>query len=142
MELDRPRRAGWHGGDGDPRGTRPDVPRASRGFPLTVFAINLVGSFALGLLLETLVRRGPDEGARRTARLLLGTGLIGGFTTYSAFAVDVAALTDGAPAVAIGYAVGSVVLGAVAAGAGIVAGARLHGRRSRRGASDRPGGAS
>lgn len=117
-------------------------PAPPGGFPLTVFAINLVGSFALGLLLETLVRRGSDEGARRTARLLLGTGLIGGFTTYSAFAVDVAALTDGAPAVAIGYAVGSVVLGAVAAGGGIVVGARRHGRRSRRGASDRPGGAS
>ncbi len=37
----------------------------------------------LGALLESLARRGPDEGRRRAIRLLVGTGGLGGFTTYS-----------------------------------------------------------
>ncbi|WP_371740787.1 CrcB family protein [Frigoribacterium sp. CFBP 13712] len=104
------------------------------GFPVAILVINLVGSFALGLLLESLVRRGSDEGRRRTARLLVGTGLIGGFTTYSAFAVDVGLLGSGDGLVmALAYAVSSVVLGTLAAGAGIALAGRLHRR------DDRPG---
>lgn len=49
--------------------------------PLSTLLVNLAGSLALGLL----VGRGVPE----RLRLLLGTGLIGGFTTYSAFAVQV-----------------------------------------------------
>jgi CrcB protein len=107
------------------------------GFPVAILVINLIGSFALGLLLESLVRRGSDEGRRRTARLLVGTGLIGGFTTYSAFAVDVGLLGAGAEAgagagglvVGVAYALSSVLLGTLAALAGIA----VAGRRHRRG---------
>jgi CrcB protein len=102
------------------------------GFPVVILVINVLGSFALGLLLESLVRRGADEGRRRTARLLIGTGLIGGFTTYSAFAVDVGLLGAGAGAgglvVGLAYALSSVALGTLAAGAGIAVAARRHRR--------------
>ncbi|ROS61206.1 camphor resistance protein CrcB [Frigoribacterium sp. PhB160] len=104
-------------------------PAAPGTIPVTILLINVVGAFALGLLLESLVRRGPDAGRRRDLRLLIGTGVLGGFTTYSALAVDTATLFGDAPSIAIAYGVGSVVLGAVASWAGITGGAALH-RRS------------
>jgi CrcB protein len=86
------------------------------GVPVAVLAINVVGAFLLGLLLQRLVRSGPDEGRQRDLRLLLGTGLLGGFTTYSALAVDTAELVAGGRAGAAAlYAGGTLVLGLVAA---------------------------
>ncbi|KQM23388.1 hypothetical protein ASL10_15340 [Frigoribacterium sp. Leaf8] len=104
-------------------------PAAPGSIPVTILLINVVGAFALGLLLESLVRRGPDAGRRRDLRLLVGTGVLGGFTTYSALAVDTATLLGDALPIAIAYGVGSVVLGAVGSWAGITGGAALH-RRS------------
>ncbi|WP_371740714.1 CrcB family protein, partial [Frigoribacterium sp. CFBP 13712] len=63
-------------------------PAAPGSIPVTILLINVVGAFALGLLLESLMRRGPDAGRRRDLRLFIGTGVLGGFTTYSALAVD------------------------------------------------------
>jgi CrcB protein len=83
----------------------------------------------LGALLEGLARRGPDEGRRRGIRLLVGTGALGGFTTYSAFATDAASLSGSALGVAMAYAGLTLVLGAAASIAGIASGAALH-RRS------------
>jgi len=95
-----------------------------------VLAINVVGAFALGLLLERLVLRGPDRGRRRAGRLLVGTGVLGGFTTYSTLALDTARLLqEGRAGMALAYALGTVLLGAGAALAGIRCGARAHGRR-------------
>lgn len=102
------------------------------GVSYTTLAINVAGAFLLGVLLETLARRGPDHGHRRTLRLLLGTGVMGGFTTYSALATDTARLLrDGAVAPALLYALGTVVVGAAATWAGIAAGGGIH-RRVRR----------
>ena len=107
---------------------------AGAGLPLTTLGINLLGALLLGLLLEALVRRGLDAGGRRTARLLLGTGLLGGFTTYSALAVDTALLLrDGELPVALAYALGTVLLGGLATWLGIVLGAALHRKASARG---------
>ncbi|CAA9343694.1 MAG: Fluoride ion transporter CrcB, partial [uncultured Friedmanniella sp.] len=90
------------------------------GVPVVVLVVNVAGAFALGLLLQTLLRGGPDEGARRDLRLLLGTGVLGGFTTYSALAVDTATLVaDGRPGAALLYAGGALVLGLAAALAGL-----------------------
>ena len=89
------------------------------GVPLATIGINVVGSFALGLLTTGLARGGPDTGTRLRLRLGLGTGLIGGFTTYSAFAVDSATIAaSGRPGVLLLYAVGSVLAGIAAAAAG------------------------
>src|SRR5690606_26054753 len=61
------------------------------GFPVGILLVNLIGSFALGLLVEGLAR-GSDTPSRHSLRLFAGTGLIGGFTTYSALAIDTALL--------------------------------------------------
>lgn len=99
------------------------------GIPFSILAINLTGAFALGLLLEWLARRGPDEGRRRALRLFCGTGVIGGYTTYSALAADTAALIGGGSAWAgIGYAVVTVLVGGLATWAGIALGALVRRR--------------
>ena len=99
------------------------------GIPYAIFAINITGTFLLGLLLESLVRRGPDHGGRRRVRLLLGTGAMGGFTTYSALAADTARLIgSGSPAPGLAYGVGTVLIGAVATWAGIAIAAAFHRR--------------
>jgi len=95
------------------------------GLPPAILLINVAGAFVLGVLLEALLRLGPDTGGRRLTRLAVGTGFCGGFTTYSTLAVGAAELLgDGSPGVAVGYAVGSVLLGAVASWAGVLLGAR------------------
>lgn len=96
------------------------------GFPLPTMLVNVVGAFALGLLLEALARRGPDAGRRRALRLTLGAGFLGGFTTYSALAVDTVLLGgDGAMPSAVAYAGATLLLGAAATFAGIVIGSRM-----------------
>ena len=103
-------------------------PAPAGGLPVTILAINLVGAFVLGTLLEALARRGPDEGRRRGIRLLVGTGVLGGFTTYSALATDTAVLTGSALGLALAYAALSIAVGAVASLAGIATGGALHRR--------------
>lgn len=103
------------------------------GLPVATFGINVVGAFVLGWLLEALALRGPDEGRRRAVRLFVGTGILGGFTTYSAFAVD----TDGLIVAqnvggSILYAVATIAVGALASLAGIAVGAALGRRRAGR----------
>ena len=97
--------------------------------PVATFSINLLGAFALGLLLESLTRSGPRPRARLIRRLA-GTGFLGGFTTYSALALDAVALRQsGSNGLAVAYAVGSLLLGTAAAGLGVLVG---HGRWGRR----------
>lgn len=98
------------------------MPAQPGGWPWTTFAINVSGSFLLGLLLETLSLRGPDAGLRRYLRLGVGTGVMGGYTTYSTFAVETVRLFGvggGAVFIGIGYALGSVILGLAGAFAGM-----------------------
>lgn len=94
--------------------------------PLATIAINVSGAFALGLLLAALGRRGPDVGRRRALRLTIGTGVLGGFTTFSALAVDTARLLGTGRALeGVLYAAGTVLAGLAAAAAG----SRLGGAR-------------
>jgi fluoride exporter len=91
------------------------------GLPVGTLAVNLVGAFALGALLEGLGTRGSDVGHRRAARLLVGTGFLGGFTTYSALAVETdGLLRDGRIALALGYVLTTVVVGLLASLAGVL----------------------
>lgn len=97
----------------------PDV----SGVPLGVLIINLTGAFLLGFVLEGLALRGPDKGVRRSLRLFLGTGVIGGFTTYSTLATGAVLLIhDGHLFTGIGYSLGTVILGAGCSLLGIIAG--------------------
>jgi CrcB protein len=98
-------------------------PAGSGDWPWTTFAVNVLGSFLLGLLVSVLVRLG-DDATRQRLRLALGTGVLGGFTTYSTFVVEVDVLVnDGQTGLGVAYALGSVALGVLAAVLGVLAGA-------------------
>ena len=86
---------------------------------MATLGINVVGALLLGALLELLADRSIDAGWSRRIRLALGTGVLGGFTTYSALATDTATLAANHPGRAIGYALGTVVIGAAASIVGI-----------------------
>ena len=93
----------------------------SDGLPVGTLTVNLVGAFVLGALLEWLATRGSDVGRRRAARLLVGTGFLGGFTTYSALAVEAdILLRDGRVTLALVYVITTVVVGLLATLAGVL----------------------
>src|SRR5699024_12170384 len=110
-------------------------PRGAGLWPVTTFAINIVGAFLLGLLLEALTRLrsgAAEEGRMRTVRLGVGTGALGAFTTYSTLAVDADVLIhDGYAGTAVSYAIATVLVGMVACAAGIAVGARVSGGGAR-----------
>jgi fluoride exporter len=84
------------------------------GFPVATMAVNILGSFAMGLLVVALAQLG----GQRFAPFLM-TGILGGFTTFSAFSLDAVTLWErGQAMAAAGYVAGSVVLslGALIAG--------------------------
>lgn len=92
--------------------------------PVMVLLINVVGAFALGWLLTSLSARGAQTSAHRRIRLLVGTGFMGGFTTYSALATDSMLLTnDGSVLLGLGYGLGTVLVGALATWCGMLVGA-------------------
>lgn len=87
-------------------------------FPLATFAINISGSFALGFLTTTFALSAGLE-----TRLLLGTGLLGGYTTFSALSFETVALARrGEAAHAWLYAGASLVAGVAAALLGMALG--------------------
>ncbi|MDL9977713.1 fluoride efflux transporter FluC [Microbacterium sp. ASV49] len=90
------------------------------GIPIGTMVENVVGAFILGWIIEGLTRGGPDAGGRKKARLLFGIGMMGGFTTYSALAVDSVQLF-GTHSVWVGmlYGFATVIVGAGASFAGI-----------------------
>jgi fluoride exporter len=87
------------------------------GWPWHTFAANVVGGFAMGILASWLARMGTGG---NDLRLLLGVGLLGGFTTFSAFSLEMALMVErGQLALAAGYALASVVLALAALFAGM-----------------------
>jgi CrcB protein len=102
---------------------------ATTGFPWSTFTVNLAGALILGVLLELLTRSGPDTGGRRQLRLLVGTGLCGGLTTYSTFAVEADLLVRRhADGLAATYAISSIVAGLAVAALGIAFASRAQRR--------------
>ncbi len=89
-------------------------------FPLGTLIVNIVGSFAIGLLAEVIARR---FGASGDLRLFLITGVLGGFTTFSAFSLDVISLIErGAAAQGLFYVAASLILSLAAVFAGLALG--------------------
>ncbi|SNR71432.1 fluoride efflux transporter CrcB [Blastococcus mobilis] len=89
------------------------------GWPVATLLVNLTGCFLLGALLAGLATRSSEPS---WARPFLGVGVLGGYTTYSAFAVEVVRLADGgALTLAVGYMLLSLVGGIAAVGLGAVA---------------------
>ncbi len=87
-------------------------------FPYATFLVNLSGSFAIGVVLTLLTARVADP----VWRLLLVTGFLGGYTTFSAFTFEtVALLQDDRWGRAVLYVVGSNLLGLLACWGGVLA---------------------
>jgi len=82
------------------------------GFPAGTLFVNLVGCFAMGALTGWFAFRG--EASNQALRLFLATGVLGGFTTFSAFSLDTALMWErGQAGLTFGYVLVSV-LGGVA----------------------------
>lgn len=95
-------------------------------WPLATFGENVLGAALLGLLVAVLAsRRTPSPGLR----LLLATGTLGAFTTFSTFSTELVLLVhDDQLRLALAYAVATLVAGVAAAAAGMCLGARLSAR--------------
>ena len=77
-------------------------------FPYGTLAVNVIGGFLMGLFIELLARR--FEGSPEL-RLFIAIGILGGFTTFSSFSLDVAVLWErGELAIALSYMLASVIL--------------------------------
>lgn len=93
-------------------------------FPYGTAIVNVVGSFVMGLVVAYFALRGELS---QHWRLFLTTGVLGGFTTFSAFSLDVALLYErGDTGYAAGYAVGSVALSIAALFFGIWLARQVH----------------
>jgi CrcB protein len=91
-------------------------------FPWGTLTVNVVGGLAIGLLAETMALKWS---VTQEMRLFLITGILGGFTTFSAFSLEVVTLIDrGELGAALAYVIASVVLsvGAVFAGMALIRG--------------------
>jgi CrcB protein len=91
-------------------------------FPWGTLTVNVVGGLVIGLLAETMALKWS---ATQEMRLFLITGVLGGFTTFSAFSLEVVGLLErGEPGAALSYVFASVLLsvGAVFAGIALVRG--------------------
>ena len=93
------------------------IPTGTAGFPWSTFVINVTGSAFLGLLLVVLVEQFPRG---RLTRPIVGTGVIGAYTTFSTFEIDAVNLVRaGHPTTAVIYVTASVIAGLVAVWAGM-----------------------
>ena len=105
-----------------PPQTPPPEDSALALLPLATLGVNIAGCLAIGLAYPLL------HGVREEVRLAIVVGLLGGFTTFSAFGHETLTLLhQGRPAWAAAYAALSVGLGLAAAGVGHLIGARLAG---------------
>ena len=87
------------------------------GFPWATLTVKIVGCLVMGLLIGTLVLRFDNSAELRT---FLATGILGGFTTFSAFSLDFALLTErGDVGLGLGYVAASVLLSIAAVFAGL-----------------------
>lgn len=95
---------------------------AGAGFPWATLAINVVGSLSMGLLLGFLAKNAGGSGSgNETIRLLVGVGLLGGFTTFSTFSAELVTLVHrGNLLMGFTYGTVSILAGMVALVVGLV----------------------
>ena len=98
-------------------------PHTTGAFPVSTFLVNITGSLAIGVLVGWLsVQHAPSP----LARPFVGVGVLGGWTTFSALAVDAVSLArSGHDALALGYVTATFVVGVLLTGAGIAAAQRI-----------------
>jgi fluoride exporter len=99
-------------------GTERAIVASAGGFPWATFAVNVCGSFLLGLIMTLVVERWPPT---RFVRPFAAIGFCGGFTTFSTVTVETAQRAQhGHLALAAGYVVATLVAGFMAAVLGMV----------------------
>ncbi|MEP4164352.1 fluoride efflux transporter CrcB [Maricaulis sp.] len=95
-------------------------PQMPLGLPWGTLAVNVVGGLAMGLLVGWLALAGRGE-ADQYIRLAGAVGFLGGFTTFSAYSLELATMIERkAYTLAFGYAAGSVLLALGAVFAGLI----------------------
>jgi CrcB protein len=93
--------------------------RLGPGWPYGVFTINILGGLLMGMLVGALALRGGAD--QEKWRVLVGVGMLGGFTTFSSFSLDVALMIERrAYGQALAYGLGSVVLSVIALFVGLM----------------------
>jgi len=98
------------------------LPHAPGTFPWATLLVNVTGAFAMGLLVAYLVDR---PGVHRLARPFVGVGVLGGWTTFSALAVDVVVLgAHHQVQAALVYVTATFLVGTLAVAAGSLLGQR------------------
>jgi fluoride exporter len=103
------------------------LPHLAVGFPWASFLVNVTGSLAMGLLVAWVLTMADPH---PWLRPFLGVGALGGWTTFSSFALDVHALaTAGHAVLALGYVVSSFLVGLVGVELGVGLGQRAFGER-------------
>lgn len=99
------------------------LPHTGAAFPWSTLVVNVTGALAMGLLVAFLVDR---PGVHRLARPFVGVGLLGGWTTFSALAVDAIVLAEaGAGGLAVLYVGSTFALGIIAVALGDTLGRRI-----------------
>ncbi|WP_144128308.1 fluoride efflux transporter CrcB [Catellatospora sichuanensis] len=94
------------------------LPASPTGFPWGIFLVNVTGCLLIGALMALVTHVWPG---RRLLRPFLGTGVLGGYTTFSAYTVDIVRLADaGAVAVAVAYLAGTLLVALPAVYGGMV----------------------
>jgi len=94
------------------------------GWPFGTFAANILGGLLMGVLAGVLAHRGGAD--QEKWRLLLGVGVLGGFTTFSAYSLEIALMIERkAWLQAFAYSLGSVVLAVTAVFVGLILVRRL-----------------
>lgn len=85
-------------------------------WPWPTFVVNVAGGLLMGVLTGWLLARGGPE----PWRLFLGVGILGGFTTFSAYSLDIVAMLErGQAAGALGYALASMLVATAALAVGL-----------------------
>lgn len=85
-------------------------------FPYGTIGVNIVGCFMMGLLIGLFMMKDPVD---PTLKLFLTTGVLGGFTTFSAFSYEALMLYDRKPVIGVVYVLASVILSLVACWIGL-----------------------
>jgi CrcB protein len=104
-------------------------PHPASGFPWSTFVINVTGCLLIGILMVIVTDVLPR---RRLLRPFLGVGVLGGYTTFSTYIVDIhRAASAGAPGVALAYLAATLIAAVLAVGAGSSVASLVVRRRAR-----------